>query len=110
MKKRNLFSVMLTMVIPMFLYGQNITGVVTSETGEPLVGANVVVNGTDLGAAANADGAYTIKIGPGSYTVTASVIGYESATKSVNVSGDTTLDFGLLVSIVEMSALEVLAS
>jgi len=80
MKKRNLISMVLTLLMPMFIYGQGLSGTVTSETGEPLVGANVVVNGTDLGAASNADGIYTIKIGPGSYTVTASSIGYTSAT------------------------------
>jgi len=110
MKKRNLFSMMLTLLLPMYVYAQGISGTVTSETGEPLVGANVVVDGTDLGAAANADGIYTIKIGPGSYTVTASSIGYTSATNSIDVSGDVTLNFGLVVSAVEMSALEVLAS
>ena len=100
----------LTLLMPMFIYGQSVSGTVTSESGEPLVGANVVVNGTDLGAAVDADGVYTIKIGPGSYTVTASSIGYTSATKSIDVSGDVTLNFGLLVTVVEMSALEVLAS
>ena len=100
----------LTLLMPMFIYGQSVSGTVTSESGEPLVGANVVVNGTDLGAAVDADGIYTIKIGPGSYTVTASSIGYTSATKSIDVSGDVTLNFGLLVTVVEMSALEVLAS
>jgi len=101
---------MFTMLLPIFVYGQSISGTVASEKGEPLVGANVVVNGTDLGAAANVDGVYSIKIEPGSYTVTASVIGYTSTTKSIDVSGDETLDFGLIVSVVEMSALEVLAS
>ena len=109
--KRNLFSMMLTLLMPMFLYGQHmLSGTVTSETGKPLVGANVIVDGTELGAAANESGVYTISIGSGSYTVTASVIGYKSATKSVDVSGDVTLNFGLAVSAVEMSALEVLAS
>ncbi len=110
MNKRNLLSMMFTMLLPVFVYGQSISGTVASEKGEPLVGANVVIDGTDLGAAANADGVYSIKIGPGSYTVTASVIGYKSTTKSIDVSGDETLDFGLIVSVVEMSALEVLAS
>jgi hypothetical protein len=94
----------------MFIYGQSISGTVASGTGEPLAGANVVVEGTELGAAAQADGTYSIKVDEGSYTVTASVIGYESSTKLVNVSGDVTLDFSLAVSAVEMSALEVLAS
>ena len=94
MKKRNLYSMMLTLLMPMFIYGQSVSGTVISESGEPLVGANVVVNGTDLGAAVDADGIYTIKIEPGSYTVTASSIGYASATKSVDISGDATLNFG----------------
>jgi len=110
MKNRNLISLMATFLMPMFIYGQSISGTVASGTGEPLAGANVVVEGTELGAAAQADGTYSIKVDEGSYTVTASVIGYESSTKLVNVSGDVTLDFSLAVSAVEMSALEVLAS
>ena len=110
MKNRNLISLMATFLMPMFIYGQSISGTVASGTGDPLAGANVVVEGTELGAAALADGSYSIKVDEGSYTVTASVIGYESSTKLVNVSGDVTLDFSLAVSAVEMSALEVLAS
>ncbi|MBT4208089.1 TonB-dependent receptor, partial [Candidatus Woesearchaeota archaeon] len=101
---------MLTMLLPMFVYGQSIAGTVKSEKGEPLVGANVVVDGTDIGAAANAAGVYLIKIESGSHTVTASVIGYKSTTKLIDVSGDVTLDFDLEMSVVGMSALEVLAS
>jgi len=111
MKKRNLFSMMLTMVIPMFLYGQNITGVVSSETGEPLVGANIVVNGTDVGAATGEDGTYSIKIGPGSYTVTASNIGFKSLSSEVNVgSAVATANFVLELNVIELSDIEVLAS
>ena len=111
MKKRNLFSVMLTLVLPMFLYGQNITGVVTSETGEPLVGANVVVNGTDVGAATGEDGAYAITIGPGSYTVTASNIGFKSLSSEVNVgSAVVAVDFVLELNVIELTDIEVLAS
>ena len=110
MKNRNLISLVATFLMPMFIYGQSISGTVASGTGDPLAGANVVVEGTELGAAALADGSYSIKVDEGSYTVTASVIGYESSTKLVNVSGDVTLDFSLAVSAVEMSALEVLAS
>ena len=110
MNKRNLISLVATFLMPMFIYGQSISGKITDKSGDPLVGANVIVEGTDLGAAAQADGTYSITIGEGSYTVTASVIGYKSSTASVDVSGDVTLDFSLAVSAVEMSALEVLAS
>ena len=35
-------------------------GVVSSADGQPLVGANVIVDGTTKGAATDADGKYTI--------------------------------------------------
>jgi len=120
MNKRNLISLVATFLMPMFLFGQevvteekvstSVSGTVADETGSPLAGANVVVEGTDLGAASLEDGTYSIKLDVGSYTVTASVIGHESSTKSVDVSDDVKLDFSLAVSAVEMSALEVLAS
>ena len=110
MNKRNLILSVITFLMPMFIYGQSVSGTVADEAGSPLAGANVVVEGTNLGAASSEDGIYSISIEEGSYTVTASVIGYQSSTASVDVSGDVTLDFSLAVSAVEMSALEVLAS
>ena len=41
-----------------------ITGTVTGESGEPLIGATVVVKGTTTGAVTDLDGAYTIEAGP----------------------------------------------
>ena len=105
MNKRNLILSVITFLIPMFIYGQSVSGKVADEAGSPLAGANVVVEGTDLGTASSEDGTYSISIEEGSYTVTASVIGYQSSTASVDVSGDVTLDFSLAVSAVEMSAL-----
>ena len=100
--KRNLISLLGILLLPAAIFAQGISGKVTStDTGEPLVGANVVVEGTDLGTASLEDGTYSIQVGDGSYTVTASVIGYASSTASVDVSGDATLDFGLSVSAVE---------
>jgi hypothetical protein len=110
MKKRNLSLSVISFLMPMFIYGQSVSGTVADESGDPLAGANVVVDGTDVGAASLEDGTYSIKVDAGSYTVTASVIGYTSITKSVDVSDDVTLDFSLTVSAVGMSALEVLAS
>jgi len=50
---------------------------VDSETGEPLIGANVFLDGTTLGAANDLDGKFTItKIPSGNYTVVISILGY----------------------------------
>jgi outer membrane receptor protein involved in Fe transport len=50
-----------------------------AETGEPLVGANVMIEGTSFGAATNIKGEYVIlNIPPGRYNVKISFIGYET--------------------------------
>lgn len=57
-----------------------ITGiVVNSATGEPLVGVNVLLENTPLGAATDFNGNYTIlNVRGGKYTVVASMIGYKT--------------------------------
>lgn len=51
------------------------------QTGEPLIGSNIIIEGTNLGAAANINGDFVIlNISPGKYNVKFSFIGYESLT------------------------------
>ena len=110
---RKFSQVLFIAFLPIFLFAQNtVSGTVTdASTGEALAGANVVVTGTSMGAAATADGSYSISNVPaGSYTITASVIGYADGSQSVNVSGDATVNFSLSVSALELSAVEILAS
>ena len=110
---RKFSQVLFIAFLPIFLFAQNtVSGTVTdASTGEALAGANVVVTGTSMGAAATADGSYSISNVPaGSYTINASVIGYADGSQSVNVSGDATVNFSLSVSALELSAVEILAS
>jgi len=97
--------------MPIFLMGQSVVGVVSGEGKKPLVGANVVIEGTDLGAVSDNDGFYSIDVPVGDYNVIASFIGYSSVTSPVTVdSSDVIVDFSLEVDAIAMSALEVLAS
>src|SRR3972149_3887368 len=69
------------------------------STGEPRIGAVVVVKGTQLGASTDIDGNYFIlNILPGEYEISASFLGYQKVTQSgvvVNINRTTTLDFSL---------------
>ncbi len=85
-----------------------IAGKVTDkETGEPLAGVNIIIKGTMMGAASDAEGNYyIINIPPGIYSVKASLIGYASVTiTNVKVSADQTtrIDFELTQKAIKMS-------
>ncbi|MCF6239143.1 MAG: carboxypeptidase-like regulatory domain-containing protein, partial [Candidatus Marinimicrobia bacterium] len=86
MSKRYLFTVLLivVMVPAMALAQGTITGTVTDgNTGDALPGANVVVDGQAFGGASDLSGSYVIEgIPTGNYTVTATMIGYETVSMS----------------------------
>ncbi len=78
-----------------------LSGYVTdARTGEPLFGANVGLEGTTRGASTNADGFYEIRnIEPGTYTVVATFIGYETQRRNnINVrsAGNRDINFELI--------------
>ncbi|MCB0268912.1 MAG: TonB-dependent receptor [Calditrichaeota bacterium] len=70
-----------------------IVGTVTDNgNGEPLIGVNVILEGTTLGATTDLDGSYLIlNVPPGSYTVIFQYLGYRDVRIApVNVSVDFT--------------------
>ncbi len=85
--------------------------VVDAETGGPLVGANVIIDDTNLGAAADINGDFFIlNIPPGRYTVRAQMIGY-TAVKMENVqvrtNATTTLNYKLTPTVIEGETITV---
>ena len=81
-----------------------ITGKVSDENGEGLIGATVKVLGTTTGAITNIDGTYSLTVDAGDVTLEATFVGYEPMQKAITVSdgGSNVLDFtlteGLLLS------------
>ena len=85
-----------------------LTGVVIdASTGRAVAGANVVVDDTDLGAAADEDGKFIIEDVQSGSSITASAIGYDDLTLYAD---QPELSFELTPSAIKMSELEVLAS
>lgn len=72
-----------------------IYGVVTGENGEPLIGANIVIQDTYAGTATNADGLYRLHVEEGDYVIRVSHMGYETIFTEVVVRGETRLDITL---------------
>lgn len=84
-----------------------IVGKVTESGKEALVGVNILIDGTKLGAATDADGQYIIiNVPPGIFSLTASSLGYQtSRITNVRVSVDLTthIDFELKESAIQMN-------
>ncbi|HBR87553.1 MAG TPA: TonB-dependent receptor, partial [Candidatus Marinimicrobia bacterium] len=101
------YMFLVSFLLPLSLFAVNVSGTVSdAATGNALAGANVVVEGTDLGAAAGGDGSYSIANVPAGATITASMIGYTSS----SATAAATVNFSLEASAIQLSALEVLAS
>ena len=93
------------------LFAQSVVGVVTDVNSNPLSGANVVVDGTEMGTVASEPGFYSIKVDSGTYTVTVTFIGYSSQSQEVVVGEeDVKVDFALAVDAITLTDVEVLAS
>ncbi len=91
-----------------------ITGIVTDQaSGEPLVGVNIIIEGQGMGTATDADGVFFIlNVPPGTYRVTAQMIGYALTTVDqlrVSVNRTATINFELKPAVVEGEVVEVVA-
>ncbi len=86
-----------------------ISGKVTdASTGEPLFGANLVLEGTSIGAATNVEGKYLISdVIAGSYTLKVSYIGYEPKTVRLSLKDNEHLEENIQLNAVTVSTGEV---
>ena len=67
-----------------------IKGIVTDDAGEPLIGAGVVVEGTQTGTVTGLDGDYSLEVPSDAVNLVFSFIGLE--TKTVAIDGRTQID------------------
>ncbi len=117
MRRKFYFFLTATMFLPYLIFagtqGKIKGKVVDSQTGEPLVGAAVVVVGTSFGSTTDLNGEFNIlKLEVGTYSLRASYIGYQTITVSnVRVNADLTSEanFKLPAEGVQVGTVEVIA-
>lgn len=117
MQKKLLIVFLLCFLVPVAVFAGTtgkISGrIIDKGTGEPLAGANVVIVGTTMGAAADLDGYYfIINIPPGKYDVRAQMMGYQAVVqKEVRVIIDKTTkaNFELGTTVLAGEAVEIVA-
>lgn len=117
MRKLLLFSILVLQIFFFQAFAQTgkITGIVKdAQTGEALIGANVLLEGTTTGAATNVDGYYVIiNISPGTYTLRASMVGYAPETVQlvrVNIDQTTEMNFNLKSNAIQTEEVVVVAT
>jgi TonB-dependent receptor len=84
-----------------------ITGKITDEkSGDPIIGATIVVKGTPKGGATDVDGTFMIQVEPGTYTIQVNYIGYQ--TKEIDeVKVDNNANASINVAITESKSTQL---
>ncbi|MEM9835132.1 MAG: TonB-dependent receptor [Bacteroidota bacterium] len=76
MKQFTFFFLAFFMLVQVMAQQGAVTGTIIDEDAFPLIGANVVIEGTTIGGQTDFDGKFSFKAEPGTYTLVASYIGY----------------------------------
>ncbi len=89
------------------LQQQKISGIITdATTKEPLVGVNVVIEGTTIGVISDVDGKFNIEVSNPNAILIASFIGYN--TERVAVTGQSSLVISLIPDITKLDEIVVI--
>ncbi|MHB8581084.1 MAG: TonB-dependent receptor [Ignavibacteriaceae bacterium] len=108
------FVILVVMFSPQLLWGASgsIEGKVTdAASGEALIGANIILEGTSMGAAADFYGKFLISAVPaGHYTLKASYIGYKSNSIKVQLKEGEQLVLNIKLEAVGVSTKEVVVT
>ena len=93
LKRAVLFFSMIFLGVTLNAQNVNLSGKVTDSSGEPVIGASVVLVGnSSVGSITDLDGNYSLSV-PANSSVTVSFIGYQSQT--VAVGGRSVINFTL---------------
>ncbi len=115
--KQFYYSLLLAIFGCLSLYAQNggISGAaLDAETGEPLIGATVTLEGTTQGTIVGLDGSFLMQnVPPGNHTLAIDYVGYEKYTQGVLVAPDQTTAIGpidIATSAVGLNEIQVVAN
>ncbi|MCB0570997.1 MAG: SusC/RagA family TonB-linked outer membrane protein [Phaeodactylibacter sp.] len=109
MKKLSLVLGLMLFAIGSMVAQRTVTGTVSDQNGEPLLGASVLVKGTSTGTITDVDGNYSVKVPDGSTTLVVSYTGFN--TQEVEVGNQSviniTMQEGITLSEAVVTALGV---
>lgn len=93
-------------LIPSVLQQNKVTGTVTdASTGEPVIGANIIVEGTTVGTISDGDGKFNIDIPKPESVLLVSFLGYN--TERISVNGQNSFEIKLVPDITQLQEIVV---
>lgn len=104
-------TLILLIVLPLSVFAQ--TGVIRgevsdAENGEALIGANVIVEGTDKGASTDIDGRYVIRNVPtGAHTILFRYLGFETKEVEITMEEGETIELNMELSSTTIEGAEI---
>lgn len=109
MKKLSLVLTLVLFSVATMLAQRTVTGMVSDESGEALIGASVLVTGTTSGTVTDIDGKYSVKVPDGANTLTVSYTGYTTKSVELGTSNvvDITMSEGVTLETAVVTALGV---
>lgn len=110
MAKQKLLLILLLLLacVSVNSYGQTVSGVVTdAETNEPLIGVNILLQGTDVGTATGLNGEFSLNVPELQGTLLFRYIGY--VTKEVPVDGNTEINVSMEYDVISGEGFVVVA-
>ncbi len=87
MKKLAFLVVVMFLSIGTIMAQTTVSGVVSDDSGEPLIGASVLAKGTTIGTITDIDGNYSITLPDGVNTLVVSYVGYNDQEINVTTPG-----------------------
>lgn len=106
-------ALLLSLGLPAMLLAQDVTlsgRILDAETGEYILGATVIAEGQNMGTASNTYGFYSLTLPRGEHSLNWSFIGYETASRTIQLDADRTLDIELSPNVIAVGAAEVEAN
>ncbi len=86
MKKLSLVLALVLFAIGSTLAQRTVTGTITDQNGEPLIGASILVKGTSTGTVTDLDGKYTLNVPEDGKTLVVSYTGFASQEIAIGAS------------------------
>lgn len=109
---KKIFSTLLLLTVSIFAFAQtgSISGTVKTSDGNPAEAVTIKVEGSNKGASTDENGHFSIRnIKPGTYTVTATLIGLDKQEKAITIAADDkqTVDFVLKENAAQLTEVTV---